>query len=140
MTTSSRLRVTLLTGRTIEQGVGKEQGKASQEYMDTVSVCYVDPEDLRKLRIKERTNVQISTKFGSVVVEAVKSMRGPHRDIVFVPYGPWANAVVDPETDSIGMPNLKGIPAVVEPAADKKVLGLTELLSVQFGKKQHVSC
>ena len=38
-----KLRVTLLTGRTIEQGVAKERGKASKEYVESVSVCYMIP-------------------------------------------------------------------------------------------------
>jgi len=134
MTTSSKLCVILITGRTIEQGVGKEQGKSSKEYLESASVCYVDPDDLKKLGTKEKINVQVSTKYGSVIVKAMKSLRGPHAGIVFVPYGPWANAVVDPETGSIGMPNLKGIPAEIEPAPDKKLLNLEELLEKQFGE------
>jgi len=134
MTASSKLCVILITGRTIEQGVGKEQGKSSKEYLESASVCYVDPEDLKKLGTKEKTNVQVSTKYGSVIVKAMKSLRGPHAGIVFVPYGPWANAVVDPETGSIGMPNLKGIPAEIEPALDRKLLSLEELLEKQFGE------
>jgi len=130
-----KLRVTLLTGRTIEQGVGKEQGKSSKEYLESVSVCYIDPEDLKKLGIKEKTNVQVSTKFGSVIIRAVKSVRGPHEGMVFIPYGPWANVVVDPDTDSIGMPSLKGIPADVELASDRQIADLAELLYAQFGKK-----
>jgi formylmethanofuran dehydrogenase subunit D len=129
-----RLRITLVTGRTIEQGVGKEQGKASKEYLDSVAVCYVDLEDMKRLGIKEETSILISTEFGSVVVRALKSMRGPHAGMVFIPYGPWANAVVDPETDSIGMPSLKGISAEIEPAPDKPVLDVTGLLKQQFGK------
>jgi formylmethanofuran dehydrogenase subunit D len=46
----------------------------------------------------------------------------------------WANAVVSTETSSIGMPSLKGIPAEIEPAADKTVQGLSEFLREQFGK------
>ena len=129
-----KLRVTLLTGRTIEQGVGKERGKASKEYMESVSVCYMDSEDLKRLGIKEKTNVQVSTEHGSVVVKAVKSLRNPHPSVIFIPYGPWANAVVNPETHSIGMPSLKGIPAEVEPAPDKPILGLEKLLEEEFGK------
>jgi len=132
---SSKLRVTLLTGRTIEQGVGKERGKASKEYVESVSVCHVDPEDLKRLGIKEKTNILVSTDYGSVVVKAVKSLRGPHPGVVFVPYGPWVNVVVDPETHGVGMPSLKGIPAEVEPAPDKPVLSLEELLREQFGKE-----
>lgn len=134
MTTHPKLQVTLLTGRTIEQGVGKEQGKTSKEYADSVSVCYIDAEDLKKLEIKEKANVSVSTKYGTVVVKALKSRRGPHVGVVFIPYGPWANAVVDPETHSIGMPSLKGIPAEVERSPNKRVLSLEELLKEQFRK------
>ena len=134
MRNNPKLRVTLITGRTIEQGVGKETGKASKQYMESVSVCYIDPEDLKRLGIKEKTNVQVSTNYGSVVVKAVKSLRTPHPGVIFIPYGPWANAVVNPETHSIGMPSLKGIPAEVEPASDKPILTLENLLEKQFGK------
>ncbi len=135
MAVNPKLHVTLLTGRTIEQGVGKEQGKSSKEYVESVSVCYIDSEDLKKLGIKEKTNVLVSTRFGSVVVKALKSLRGPHAGMIFIPYGPWANVVVDPETHSIGMPSLKGIPAEVEPAPDKQLLSLEELLKEEFGKE-----
>lgn len=129
-----RLRVTLLTGRTIEQGVGKECGKSSREYVESVSVCYMDPEDLKKLGIKEETNVQVSTDYGTVVVTALKSKRAPHPNVIFIPYGPWANVVVNPETHGIGMPSLKGIPADIEPAPEKPVMSLKELLKQSFGK------
>ncbi|MEM2103567.1 MAG: molybdopterin dinucleotide binding domain-containing protein [Candidatus Bathyarchaeia archaeon] len=129
-----KLKVTLLTGRTIDQGVGKELGKSSKEYAESVSVCFMDPEDMKKLNVKDKTNVEVSTAFGSVVVKAVKSLRAPHPNVIFIPYGPWANVVVDPETHGIGMPSFKGIPATVEPASDKPVLGLEELLKLQFRK------
>ncbi|MGB9959902.1 MAG: molybdopterin dinucleotide binding domain-containing protein [Candidatus Bathyarchaeales archaeon] len=130
----SKLKVTLVTGRTIEQGVGKEHGKASKEYMESVSICYMDPQDMKKLGIKDKTNILVSTEFGSVVVKAVKSIRTPHPGVIYIPYGPWANVVVDPETHSIGMPSFKGIPAEIEPAPDKPILTLKELLKLQFGK------
>lgn len=135
MNEASKLKVTLITGRTIEQGVGKEHGKASKEYMGSVSICYLDPEDLKKLGVKENTNVLVSTEYGKVVVKASKSLRAPHPSIAFIPYGPWANAIVDARTNSIGMPSFKGIPAEIEPAPDKPVLSLEELLKVQFGKE-----
>ena len=135
MKQNHKLQVTLLTGRTIEQGVGKERGKTSKEYVESVSVCYMDPEDMKKLGVKEKMNILVSTEYGSVVVKALKSLRAPHPRVVFIPYGPWANVVVNPETHSIGMPSFKGIPAEVEPAPDQPVLGLEELLKKQFGKE-----
>jgi formylmethanofuran dehydrogenase subunit D len=130
----SRLQVTLITGRTIDQGVGKEQGKSSEEYGDSVSICQVDPEDLKKLGIKAESNVLVSTEYGSVVVRAVKSPSAPHVGVVFMPYGLWANVIMNTETHSIGMPSLKGIPAEILPAHDRLVLSLPELLKEQFRK------
>jgi formylmethanofuran dehydrogenase subunit D len=133
MDANRRLQVVLLTGRTIEQGVRREFGKSSEEYGESVSICFMDPEDLRALGIKEDSNVSVSTAFGSIVLRAVKSRRGPHKGVVFIPYGPWANVIVDPSTDSIGMPSLKGIPAEIQPASEKRVLRLRELLTEKFG-------
>jgi formylmethanofuran dehydrogenase subunit D len=129
----STLQVILLTGRTIEQGVARESGKSSKKYEESASICFVDQEDLKTLGIKEKSNVNVSTAYGSVILKAIKSPRGPHKGLIFIPYGPWANAVVDPATDSIGMPSLKGIPAEIEPAPNKQVLALKELLSQEFG-------
>jgi formylmethanofuran dehydrogenase subunit D len=56
-----------------------------------------------------------------------------------MPYGPWANAIADPDTDSIGMPSLKGVPVKVEPAPDKSVMSLKILLEKQFGKETDAS-
>ena len=130
----NKLQVTLITGRTIEQGVGKEQGKTSAAYAESAAVCYVDPQDLKKLKVEENSNVLISTEHGSVVVKAMKSLRGPHIGIIFVPYGPWANAVINPNTNGIGMPSMKGISVQIEPAPNRQILSLTELLKVQFGR------
>ena len=44
-----KLKVTLLTGRTIEQGVGKEAGKGTKEYFESTTMCYMDVGDMKKL-------------------------------------------------------------------------------------------
>jgi formylmethanofuran dehydrogenase subunit D len=129
-----RLTVTLVTGRTIEQGVGKEQGKNSNEYFESAAVCYIDSEDMKKLGIKQGVNVQISTEYGRVILKSLKSPRGPHAGVIFVPYGPWANVVASSETDSIGMPSLKGVPAEIAAAPDEAVESLSGLLKKEFGK------
>ncbi len=129
-----KLRVTLLSGRTIEQGVGKERGKGSKEYFEAVSMCYMDAGDMKKLGIRNNTNILVTTEFGSVVVKAVKYPRGTMPGLIYIPYGPWANAVCSDATSSIGMPSFKGIPAEVEPAPDKPLLTMKELLKSEFGR------
>ena len=130
------LNVTLLTGRTLRQGQGKEYGKLSDRYWKSVAVCEIDPSDLLKLGIKAGKPVKITTNSGSVVVRAVKSLRGPHPGRIFVPYGPWASMIVDAKTNGTGMPSFKGIQAMIEPAAEEsEVLKLQQLLQLHYGAK-----
>jgi len=129
-----KLKVSLLTGRTIDQGKGKEMGKLSKEYLESVVICQMDPNDMKFLGTKENTNVKVVTDFGSVVLKAVKSARAPHPKVVFIPYGPWASLIMNPKTHGTGMPSLKGIPAEIEPAPNEKVLSLQNLLN-QFHKE-----
>lgn len=129
------MKVTLLTGRTIDQGVGKEHGKLSENYQNSVAVCQIDQEDLEKLGIKENENVKVITEFGSVVLKAVKSKRSPHSRVVFVPYSPWASLLMNYRTYGTGMPSFKGAPAEVKPAPGEKVLSLLELIKQNFRKK-----
>jgi len=126
------LRVSLLTGRTVDQGREKERSKFSEEYRRSVAVCYIDPEDMKKLQIEENANVRVSTSFGSVVVEAKKSLRGPHPGVIFIPYGAWVNVVTNSKTHSVGMPSFKGIQAEVEPAPGEDVLNLEDLVKKHY--------
>ena len=130
-----KLKVSLLTGRTIDQGKGKEMGKLSKEYLESVVICQMDPNDMKSLGVKENTNVKVVTNFGSVVLKVVKSARAPHPKVIFIPYGPWASLIMNPKTHGTGMPSLKGIPAEIEPAPNEKVLTLQSLLN-QFHKEE----
>lgn len=117
--------------------MGKELGKTSEDYVESVSVCYIDPSDLEKLGIEEKMNVCVSTKAGSIVLKASCSPQAPHEGLIFIPYGPWASAIMDPKTQNIGMPTLKGISAEIEPANDLPLLSMTELLEKEFEKKAY---
>ena len=130
-----KLKVSLLTGRTVDQGVGKERGKLSEEYQEKVAICHMDPEDIKSLRIRENENVKIITNFGSVIVRLVKSPTAPHPNVVFIPYGPWASLIMDPETHGTGMPSLKGIPAEIEPALEEKVSSILDLLEKHYKRE-----
>ena len=127
-----KLKVSLLTGRTIDQGKGKEYGKLSEEYQKSVSICEMDPEDMKFLKLRENENVKATTEFGSVIVRAVESKRAPHPGVVFIPYGPWASVLANPKTHGTGMPSLKGEMAEIEPAPAEKVMTLQELLKLHF--------
>ncbi len=129
-----KLRATLITGRTIEQGVGKEMGKGSIEYYESAAVCFFDKAAMIKLGIKAGTSVRVTSKFGSVIVKAQKYQWGTMPNMVFIPCGLWANAVCGDDTYSMGMPLFKGFPVEVEAAPNEPVLTLDELLKLEYGK------
>lgn len=131
----SKVKVTLLTGRTIDQGVTKEHGKLSKKYQEKVAICEVDLSDLKKLSAKDSSNIRVSTSYGSVIVKAVESKRGPHPEIAYMPYGLWANIVVDPNTHGTGMPSFKGISAELELAQSEQITAIPELLEKTYGKQ-----
>ena len=129
-----KLNLILLTGRTIEQGVGKESGKGTQLYFESTTMVYMDEMDMKKLGIKNNDHVLVTTKEGSVVLRAIKHPRGAMPGLIYIPYGPWANAICSTETTSIGMPSFKGTPVEVKPAPDQPILTLEELLKKEFGR------
>ncbi|MCL2476750.1 molybdopterin dinucleotide binding domain-containing protein [Candidatus Bathycorpusculum sp.] len=129
-----KLRATLITGRTIEQGVGKELGKGSEEYYVGCAVCFFDKSDMVKLGIKNGSIVRVTSKYGSVIVKAQKYRWGVMPGMVFMPCGSWANVICGDETYTMGMPLYRGFPVEVEAAPDQAVLTLEELLMQQFGR------
>jgi formylmethanofuran dehydrogenase subunit D len=130
-----KLQLTLITGRTIDQGVGKERGKGSQEYFETASICYLNQTDITKLGIKRGANVQVTSRFGSVTLKANVFPFGASPGLIFIPCGLWANAVCGDDTYGMGMPLFKGFPVEVEPAPNKSILTLNELLKEEYGKE-----
>ncbi|MEM2888011.1 MAG: molybdopterin dinucleotide binding domain-containing protein [Candidatus Bathyarchaeia archaeon] len=118
----------LLTGRTIDQGCSKESGKEFREYKERVAICEMNVEDMKTFGIKEKSNVKVTTEFGSIIVKAIKSHRLKIRGMVFIPYGLWVNQVLPSNTDGTGMPLIKGVKAIIEPTNDE-VPNIHEILS-----------
>ena len=104
-------------------------GKLSDVYLKDVTQCQIDPKDMKALKLRQNANVKVTTKFGSVVLKAIKSLRGPHSNMIFISYGPWASLISDPETHGTGMPSLKGMSGELEAAPNEKVLTLHDLVN-----------
>jgi formylmethanofuran dehydrogenase subunit D len=122
------LTANLITGRTIEQGVAIEGWKDKQEYVDAAGFVHIDPSDFKTLGVWPGSNVLVTSEYGEVVVKAIRSPYGPHPGIVFIPMGPWANQVVNPDTKTTGMPSFKGIPVTITPAPGQKILDAITLV------------
>jgi formylmethanofuran dehydrogenase subunit D len=123
-------KVNLISGRTIVQGQNLDN-KLSEKYFDEVATCEMNKEDMEKLGVAVDESVKVKTRFGEVVVKA-KEDSGTPEGIVFIPMGPWANAVVSGDTHGAGMPSYKGIDAEIEKTGDK-VLPVKELMQTYMG-------
>ena len=122
------IKVNLITGRSLAQGRTKELGKLSEEYLNSVAICEFNPDDLKKAGIAPGQNVKIITNFGDVIVKAIEAKQLLDSGVAFMPYGPWAEFVINPETHGTGMPSYKGIEATIEPAQNDKVLTIEEIV------------
>jgi len=120
--------LTLLTGRTINQGIALEGGKTSRENVRAAAICTFDKEDFKQLDCMVGTPVKVTTDHGEVVVYSTITEEGPHQGIIFIPMGPWANQVVNPDTQSTGTPTFRGMKAKVEVMKSGKVLDALQLI------------
>ena len=132
---ANRITLNLISGRTIQQGVAIEGGKEKPLYRTAAGIIELDPSDLKKLGVWKNTNVKVTSPYGSVVVKAIETTQGPHPGLGFIPMGPWANAIIDPNTYSTGMPTFKGVPVTVEVALNEPILLGIELVQKLCGVK-----
>jgi len=122
----------LNTGRSLMQGISmEEESKWSKKYFDAVAVVEMNPIDISSLGVGDR--VKVFNEHGSIVLRVKPSNNVPPGTI-FIPMGPWANMLTDPETDGTGMPRLKGVNVFVEPT-DEPLTKLIDLLKA-LGAKQ----
>ena len=124
----AKIQLNLISGRTIQQGVAIEGGKEKPAYREACGIIELDAEDFKKLGIYRNTNVRVTSPYGSVIVKAVDATQGPHPGLGWIPMGPWANSITNPNTYSTGMPTFKGVPIEVEPAPSEPVLLGIELV------------
>jgi formylmethanofuran dehydrogenase subunit D len=117
----------LTSGRTLKQGRAMELGKLGPEYLKEVAYCEMDTVTLESLGLEEGDPVRVETKYGSVIVSS-KIDRRAEPGVVFIPCGPYANAIIGSETEGTGMPEFKGITAQLFAAKGKKVLDVEKLL------------
>jgi formylmethanofuran dehydrogenase subunit D len=122
-----QVQVTLVSGRTMKQGIGLEEGKQSEGYIQSVRTVMLCPEDASALGLADGQPVKVSTGHGDVVVHWAPD-KNLGKGMAFFPYGPWANQVYTSSTDGTGMPLLKGIEATIAPAEDERVLSLGEIV------------
>lgn len=125
MSTTQIKRVILVTGRSLSQAMSMEaEGKFSKKYFDAAALVEINPNDADELGLTDRCKV--TGRQGSLILKVKRSGDVPPGTI-FIPLGPWASILVDHETESTGMPNLKGISVDISPT-DGNITSLEDVL------------
>jgi len=123
------MEVLLNTGSTLEQGrIIKGGNKLTSQYKDECAICYINPGDFKLLN--EPSRVKVKSGEGEVVVFA-RADDSLTEGEIFIPRGPWANAVISSYTYGTGSALYKGMKVGLEPS-DKKVLECDELIKEYY--------
>ena len=122
--TVNSLNLILVTGRTILQGTKVEE-KLTKHYEEYAAIVRLHPRDMAKLGLKSGDHVKVIGPGGEVIIKAQRGADVPE-GIAFIPLGPWAECVVEPKTDSTGMPGFKGISVKVV-KTDEPITSLSKI-------------
>lgn len=102
----AELKLVLNTGRSIDQGKTRHD-KFTDEYRKATAIALFNKRDMDQASLIEGDVVSLSTYGGSVRLVA-KESKYVNEGIVFVPLGPYANALIPEETKD-GSPFYKSL-------------------------------
>jgi len=129
-----QLDVIINTGSSIIQAFYEKKGSTlKDEYRQATAVAFMDPEDMILLDLEVRDKIDVITQWGEVTLYVDKSHDVPHKGMIFIPKGPWANIVVSPETYCCNIPTFKGIKAKIR-KSEKEVLLVADLMRDTYKK------
>jgi len=76
---TDRTTLTMITHRSIEEGIAIEKGKNTREYFDACSVIEMNELDMLRMDIDENSTVRVFSECGEVIVTAIigKQELGP---------------------------------------------------------------
>lgn len=122
------IKVILVTGRTINQGIGLEVGKTSENYSASVNYVELNSDDADSINAKSGSHIEVANENGRVILycHPVQSLRP---GFAFIPYGPWANQLQSTYSACTGTPHFKGISAKVRLAEEFDVLSIKGLVA-----------
>jgi len=106
------LKAIMISGRTLAQGASCEC-KMSPDFLKAASICYLSEQDYISLTLSSGKNVLLKNEFGQVVLTA-RQDAGLPSGMVFIPMGPWSNALVGSDTGGCGTPQFKGVEIELE--------------------------
>ena len=109
-----KIRATLITGRSISQGIAKEYGRFSEKYLYVAGSCEMNPEDMKIIGVRQGSYVRIRSESGEITARVVDPTQELPQGMIFAPYSKQVNALISADTQGTGMPSFKGIPVELQ--------------------------
>ena len=128
--------LTMITHRSIEEGVAMEIGKFSSEYFKACSIIEMNDLDMLQIGIEEKSPVKVVSECGEVVVTAIVGKQELPKGVCHIRQGIWANQIVPCNTFSTGVPQYSGFPVTVTPAPGTPVRSARDLLYESVGMRR----
>jgi formylmethanofuran dehydrogenase subunit D len=98
----------LIPGRTSRQGTTLNEGKFSAAYVEETSTVQINPDDMKRLGLKNGDRVRLRSEQGQIELpcQAAKAGELP-AGVLFLPYGDMSSRLMAGDTHGTGMPNSK---------------------------------
>jgi len=125
--------LTMITQRSIEEGIAMEKGKQSKEYFDACSVIEMNELDMLRMGIEEDSPVRVVSECGNVIVTAIIGIQELPPGVCHIRQGVWANQIVPIRTQSTGVPQYSGFPVTITPAPGSQVRSARDLICESVG-------
>ncbi|MHA1641562.1 MAG: molybdopterin dinucleotide binding domain-containing protein [Promethearchaeota archaeon] len=91
---------------------------------ENVAIAFFNPDDFKRLRLSENSNVKLSTKYGEIVVKCKASETIPPNTIT-MPVSIWANQITGTENATLIYKNI----SVFVEKTNESVLTLDQILN-----------
>ena len=137
---TDRMTFTMITHRSVEEGIAMEKGKNTKEYFAACSVIEMNELDMLRMGIEENSEVRIRSECGEVIVTAIRGYQELSPGVCHIRQGVWANQIVPARTQSTGVPQYSGFPVTIEPTHGERVRGAKELLFTALDMNQEDLC
>lgn len=108
--------MTLIAGRSSQQGTSLNAGKLGDEYLQVTTTLEMNLDDMARLGLREGDQVRLRTEVGEVVVHCKgRKAADLPAGMLFLPYGPASSRLMAGDTAGTGMPISKHLDVEVEP-------------------------
>jgi formylmethanofuran dehydrogenase subunit D len=97
----------LIPGRSTDQGTSVGD-KASAQYREVTRTVRMNPDDMRRLGLRDGARVRLRHRGAEIEVTCVSGKDELPPGMLFIAYGPESSRLLTGETQGTGMPDSKG--------------------------------